>query len=156
MPDPKQTQAEAHKAAQAAAKADHDRIERERDEAERHREREPDEAERRRISEREIAEAHERDQREPEPLPTLSFTTSNAVTRLGVARGEVEAWTANLEKSLQADVDSGALTLAQASRVAEENDVERPHAPGKAPEAHETTPASNQAQMDAAAKQAAD
>lgn len=145
MPDPKQTQAEAHKAAQAAAKADHDRIERE-----------PDEAERHRISERERAEAHERDQREPEPLPTLSFTTSNAVTRLGVARGEVEAWTANLEKSLQADVDEGLLTEPQGVALAHKYAVKKPAPAGHKPEAHETTPASNQAHMDAVAKEAAD
>ncbi len=86
---------------------------------------------------------------------TLSPATQASVSRLVSGKAEVQAWTLNLENSLQADVDSGALSLDEASAVAAKYEVTAPQPADAEPEAKETTAEMNQAQVDAAAKASA-
>jgi hypothetical protein len=83
---------------------------------------------------------------------TLSYTTQTSIQRLVTGRGEVVAWTHNLEASLQSDVDAGLLTHAEGAAVAEEYKVRKPAPVGHRPDAVETTAAANQAQLDAQTK----
>lgn len=91
-----------------------------------------------------------------QPPPTLSPATQASVQGLTRAKHEVEAWTHNLEQALADDVAANPprLTMDQAAEIATTNGVEVPPAPGKAPEAHETTAEANQAQLDAQTKEA--
>lgn len=57
---------------------------------------------------------------------TLSYTVSTSIQRLVAGRHEVEAWTHNLEQSLQTDVDAGALTEAEGVAVAHKYEVKKP------------------------------
>lgn len=82
----------------------------------------------------------------------LSYTTSTCVSRLEAAHQEVDAWSENLEKSLQEDVDNGALKVEEAAAVAAKYDVAAPKAKSQEPEAKETTPEMNEEAMAAAAK----
>jgi hypothetical protein len=90
------------------------------------------------------------------PPPVLSPATQAAIGGLTQARISVEQQTKNLEQALADDVnaDPPRLTTAEAAVIAKANDVKPPPPPGPKVEAKETTPAANQAQLDAQTKAA--
>jgi hypothetical protein len=90
------------------------------------------------------------------PPPVLSPATQAAITGLAQARAAVEQQTMNLEQSLADDVNATPprLTPLEATAIAKANDVKPPPPPGPKLEAKETTPAANQAQLDAQTKAA--
>lgn len=87
---------------------------------------------------------------------TLSPATQASVQGLTRARNDVAAWTENLEQALADDVAATPprLTPPEAAAIAKANGVQPPPAPGSTAEAKETTPAMNQAQLDAQTKTA--
>lgn len=90
----------------------------------------------------------------PQPPPVLSPQTQACVQGLVRAKAEIVQWKLNLERALADDVDATPprLTPEQAGKIAKDNEVDAPPAPKDQPEAVETTPESNQAQLDAQTK----
>lgn len=86
--------------------------------------------------------------------PVLSPQTQACVQGLVRAKAEILQWQLNLQRALADDIGAvpPRLTPEQAASIAKENEVDAPPPPKEQPEAVETTPESNQAQLDAQTK----